>query len=109
MSDLFYLVAAYGICFGLMNDKASVVLLVRRVRFIDQMFDCAYCTGFHCGWFVRILQGFAVGFPADQVALCAQVLVWGFASAAFCYVLDAVVKLIDALFLSEGDRDSSEC
>lgn len=103
MIDFFYLIVAYGICFGLMNDKIAVVPLVRRVRLIDQMFECAYCTGFHCGWFVWVLRGLAVDFPTDRVTLCAQVLVWGFAGAASCYTMDAVVKWFEVSALSSGE------
>lgn len=103
MSDILYFVAAYGLCFGLMNDKAAVGrALRRRVAFFDQMFECAYCTGFHCGWFVWVLRGFAVGFPSDMVSSVAQLVVWGFAGAASCYALDVGLKWLETPVSPEG-------
>ena len=59
---LLSLIAAYGITFGLMNDKAKLLtdLLIaiplfkdeNKKTFFARMFVCSYCTGFHSGWFV---------------------------------------------------------
>lgn len=89
------LLAVYGVCFGLMNDKVVVVRLARRIGFVDKMLDCPYCTGFHSGWIVRLAVdaggGFALGLRAEILSL----LLWGFAGSAFCYVLDTIVRKIE--------------
>lgn len=85
-----YLLMAYGICFGLMNDKAPLVPLMRRISVIDQMLDCAYCTGFHCGWMVWIAHGCVEGFPH-----AGTILVWAFTSAVFCYGLDLALQRLE--------------
>jgi hypothetical protein len=58
---LIHLIAAFGICFGLQNDKA--LFLTKYIRkegnFFDKMFDCSYCTGFHSGWIVWLLSAAA--------------------------------------------------
>jgi hypothetical protein len=89
--DTVYFIAAYGICFGLMNDKSSLVARVRRVAVFDRMFQCAYCTGFHAGWVVWVVRGIVSGFPSSWVVALAEASVWALASAAACYGVDAAV------------------
>jgi len=83
------LLASYGMCFGLMNDKLEFLSRwFRRSPFLDAMFSCAYCTGFHTGWFAWLLVRMAdlspLTLPTDGVA----VILAAFASAAFCYAVD---------------------
>lgn len=89
------LLASYGVCFGLMNEK--IKLLNRLLYFIpfwedrrgqnvfERMFSCAYCTGFHTGWIVWLLSREA---PVG-------VLVFALASSAFCYTLDTVLRKLE--------------
>ena len=64
MSTFLLLIAAYGVCFGLMNEKVAILNrvlyalpLFRREdgNFFRRMFRCSYCTGFHAGWMVWLL------------------------------------------------------
>jgi hypothetical protein len=84
------LVCAYGIAFGLMNK----VEFLRRVKFFDAMLSCSYCTGFHAGWMTwgitRLFHG-----VEPTVQSIAPVVVWAFASAAFCYTVDVVSQLAE--------------
>lgn len=90
---ILHLLAAYGLCFGLMNDKAKTFTdrLVRLPWGLGSMFrrmlECAYCTGFHCGWLVWLVSG-TTHRPGDM-------LLWAFASAAFCYTLETWVKWLE--------------
>ena len=93
MSELVYFLVVYGVCFGLMFDKIPVVRRVRCVPMFDRMFRCAYCTGFHCGWVVWVLT---VGLQPDVPEMCVQGFLRGFASAAFCYTLDTVLRWAEA-------------
>lgn len=95
MDSFVYLLVAYGLCFGLMNDKAPGVPHIRKVAFVDRMLYCAYCTGFHCGWVVGLLRCFIEGFPSHPIALVGEVVAWGFASSAFCYIVDAGVQRLE--------------
>lgn len=89
LPSLVHLLVAYGICFGLMNK----VEFLRRVSVLDRLLDCAYCTGFHCGWVTWLAMAVAGRqMPEEGWANLLGVLVWGFASAAFCYIVDATVQ-----------------
>jgi hypothetical protein len=94
------LLACYGICFGLMNDKVPFVsqwlALGRGDRVIDRMLECSWCTGFHVGWVLALCGG--------DVSLGA--FVSGFASAAFCYTLDVLLRWLE--FNSVGTVGTTE-
>lgn len=105
------LVASYGMCFGLMNDKVWFLTdRVRRIRvrvlktddgettLFDRLLQCTYCTGFHTGWVAWLVAAGAAGkFPAVGVAAnAADALVMAFASAAFCYTVDAAVQWLES-------------
>lgn len=101
---------AYGVCFGLMNDKAAVLTdrlraLPFRVRgegedrttFFDRMLACPYCTGFHCGWLVWLgLGADPVGSWGDVPGTVLAAVVWSFASASFCYVVDTAAQRLES-------------
>tara|TARA_B100000900_G_scaffold399837_1_gene402832 strand:- start:51 stop:362 length:312 start_codon:yes stop_codon:yes gene_type:complete len=95
------LIVAYGICFGLMNDKAKFLTdLLKKIplfsndrgTFFERMLVCSYCTGFHCGWMAYILtlllQQKPVSFPHNLV----EATMVSFASAIFCYSVDVIVQ-----------------
>ena len=103
MSTALILLAAYGVCFGLMNEKLAVLNRVlyalplsRREagNFFQRMFRCSYCTGFHAGWMVWvvgvlpsfIMSGISVPEAAGDAVMVA------FASSAFCYAADTVIQ-----------------
>lgn len=87
---ILHLLAAYGLCFGLMNDKA--VFFTNRLRELSpafqRMLDCAYCTGFHCGWLICLVSG--------RAHHLTDLILWAFASSAFCYGADAWVRWLES-------------
>lgn len=103
---LLQFLAAYGICFGLMNFKFPFVSeflisipLFRNADghpFFYRMLQCAYCTGFHAGWVVWLLNqlsvdiGWRMGF-ADTL----DMVLFSFASSVFCYLVDGIVQRFD--------------
>lgn len=102
MNIFLMLLAAYGLCFGLMNDKAKVLtdqlkkiplFQTEKGTFFERMFICAYCTGFHCGWMVYLLSvlhtGIRVSSKTDYIV---EGLTMSFASAIFCYAVDVIVQ-----------------
>lgn len=94
------LIAAYGITFGLMNDKAKLItdLLVAIPLFKDsnektffaRMFVCSYCTGFHAGWMVYLIENFEKA--TLSYGFFSALLVFSFASSIFCYSVDTVLQ-----------------
>lgn len=97
MPDIWTLLAAYALAFGLQNDKAKPLTdQLRKIGFFDRMLSCTYCTGFHCGWVVWLATWGATGVaPATDFAAVPSILLWAFASAAWCYVVDAVVQYLE--------------
>lgn len=105
MNTLVFLLAAYGLCFALMNEKASIVTdLLKKIpifkdeggnTFFARMFGCAYCTGFHCGWVVwciGALPHFITSAEYGVWAMIANGITSAFASSAFCYAIDTVIQ-----------------
>lgn len=90
----FYLLLCYGLCFGFQN---KIPFLYGKLSILDRALKCTYCTGFHCGWMVWLLVWAATGTPMAEgaIAIPASVLGWSFASAAFCYAVDAGIKWLE--------------
>ena len=106
MSTFRFLCAAYGVCFGLMNDKAPFLPLLRKLplfpdkdgqTFFSRMFGCPYCTGFHAGWLVwavtRLQEHLAM--ETGWVLTLGDALAHAFAASAFCYVADIVAQWVE--------------
>lgn len=95
MTILLTLLFWYGLCFGIQHKSPSIIR--GKVKFIDDLLKCSYCTGFHVGWITYLIMHFpavldgsyrAIDFPAELAT-------WAFAAAAWCYVADALVQLIE--------------
>lgn len=87
------LICAYGITFWLMN-KAK--FLHNRIAFFDAMFKCSFCTGFHAGWVSWFLFQYASeGTLCNQLHELLGAITCGFASAAFCYIIDTLTQLFE--------------
>lgn len=95
-----HLLAAYGLCFALVNDKVPVVCrALRHSSTLDRMLDCPLCTGFHCGWLVWLADSAWGQFhgemrPGWEGGI--ELLVWGLAAAAFCYLADTAARWLEA-------------
>lgn len=96
MNPYLLLLASYGLCFGLMNEKVPLLnrMLYRipamrddahGTNLFSRMFDCAYCTGFHTGWVVWVVASWGSPVPVD-------ILLFALASSAFCYMLDTLLR-----------------
>lgn len=106
MSVILFLFTSYGICFGLMNDKAPLIPAIRNIpilpdsngkTFFSRMLACPYCTGFHAGWIawtILRLQGHIMG-KTDILTMVGDVLAHAFAASAFCYLADITAQWIE--------------
>ena len=110
MAFLLLLLAAYGITFGLMNQKVAFLtdwLKALRFRvettdeesttFFQRMLICPYCTGFHAGWIAWLLVRFPMHanhlFTVENVVLAlTELIASAFASSAGCYMLDTAAQ-----------------
>ena len=110
MEYFFYLIAAYGITFGIQN---KILFLRNRSEFLDALLHCTYCTGFHAGWLTwlvwkldSVLNGSVWGFELLGMLLFAM------ASSAFSYFIDTAVRLMetyaDPVLLEEDEEDELE-
>ena len=104
MIHLTLLLAAYGICFGFMNEKLAFLnrLLYRLpvvrdkdqgTNLFDRMSECAYCSGFHSGWFVFLTHSIWEGRVKAEVTV--ETVLFAFASGAFCYTLDTALRWLE--------------
>lgn len=83
---LIELLVCFGITFGIMNKNP---LHDKLGSFMNNMFMCAYCTGFHVGWalyLTKYLDNFNLLHAAS----------YAFASSAFCYCLDAITAYLES-------------
>lgn len=89
----------YGLCFGFQN---KVPFLYGKSDFTDSLLQCSYCMGFHCGWLSWIILYLLNGCKdVTVVEVITSLLVYGFTSSAFCYVLDSLVQLVESHTLTE--------
>jgi hypothetical protein len=113
MEFLLLLLAAYGITFGLMNQKVPFLtdrLKAIRFRvettdeesttFFQRMLVCPYCTGFHAGWIAWMLcrlpeHAFQVFTPESLVRAVTELLACAFAASAVCYLLDTAAQYFE--------------
>lgn len=106
ISNVLPLLTAYGLCFTLMNIPIVSEWLVRLPlapqqdgsTFFGRMFNCAFCTGFHCGWISWALW-FAPKLYTDGDLSWLQLLEavgFAFASSAVCYLLDLIAVRLDS-------------
>jgi len=95
------LLLAYGVTFGLMN-KLPEFLYDRMPNVIQALLACAYCVGFHAGWISYLLASAAEGTTIHP----AYIPLWAFASGAFSYGADALLRMAEShTHLDLGDDD----
>lgn len=104
MSMLMMLLASYGLCFGLMNDKVKwftdllkKLPLGRREdegNHFSRMLLCPYCMGFHTGWLIWGVVSLPSLWMAGTLepAHGGEVFAFAFASSAFCYAVDTIIQ-----------------
>jgi hypothetical protein len=86
-----WLLAAYGICFGIQN---KLVFLRGKHNTLDKLLECTYCTGFHAGWITWLAYD---GYRLVTEPWCfIELLGFAFASSAFCYFLDTAIRLMES-------------
>jgi len=83
---LFELLFCYGLTFGMMNKTACIQ---NRVKLLDSMLSCSYCTGFHAGW-ISLLILHPAFFNNPQT-----ILFWSFVSSSFSYIVDTFVAYLE--------------
>lgn len=88
-----HLLLAYGICFGLMNKAEFLTELPAVGGFFSRQLECAYCTGFHCGWMVYVLEVLRSG-PDPRWYV--DLLTFTFTAAISCYLLDTAARWVEA-------------
>ena len=96
MNELFLLLVAFGITFGLQH---KVSFLWGKSNFFDRMLSCAYCTGFHAGWITWLLyiggEVLAENAVLSDLSLIDPILL-AFASAGFAYLADAASRWLES-------------
>lgn len=82
----------YGITFSLTSStllERPRDYLTARSRFLFQLLNCPFCTGFHAGWVAYLLNNPWKGYSFLSA------LIEALASAGFCYFLDNFILGIE--------------
>lgn len=107
MTTVLMLLAAYGICFGLMNDKVEFLTdALRKLplfkneeghTFFQRLLRCPYCTGFHAGWMVWLIANAKTlaSCNGDWATLLSDAVIFSFASSASCYLIDTAAQKLE--------------
>lgn len=103
---LLNLLVSFGLCFGLQNKcrflySATYLLAADAghttpVLWRDRLLACTYCTGFHCGLLVWAYRSFLLPMRVPSWGDLLWAPIWAFASAAFCYAVDALIQMFEA-------------
>jgi hypothetical protein len=98
VNGLIYLLAVYGATFALVDAK----LLQRprdwltvRSEFFYQLLSCAFCTGFWVGLAMNCWS-FRAMFDDSTFEWVEQSILGAFSGAAFCYVVDTLMKRLES-------------
>ena len=116
MTWVIYLLASFGLAFGIQNKlpflhgehklrKFLDKLLRGKRKYLDSLLQCPYCLGFWTGW---MTWGLALALEGKPPLLAAVYphwwqypisgVLWAFASAVICYLLYvSIVWLEDSL------------
>jgi hypothetical protein len=92
MTPFLWLLAAYGLAFFFQNKMPRPAQLP---GVFTTLFNCIYCLGFHSGWMLWLARHVSEPLPPVPAAVLVDVLGWGFASAAFCYVVDTAARWLE--------------
>lgn len=108
--NFFFLLVAYGITFGIQN---KLTFLRGKHPFLDAMLVCTYCTGFHGGWITWVLYQWPMFIEKDPLEFFNGMILFAFASAAFSYAFDSVIRLVESHsdpleVVDEDEEDSGE-
>ena len=78
-----HLFLAFSLCFGLMNHLPKSLYRT----WVGEVVNCPYCTGFHCGWIVWLMDRALRGDWIVTSKTVLEVACWGFLSAGTCMLL----------------------
>ena len=91
---IIYLLASYGLCFGLQHK--SPINLYGWSDVTDKLLKCTYCTGFHSGWFIYLAHlGIDGVGEAEMWQHFLTAAMWGFASSGLCMGLDILIQYLE--------------
>ena len=80
MRMVIYLLAAYGIMFGIQNKFVSI-----RYWKITDLLECPYCLGFWTGWVVWGISWWTTPVLGNHLS---EGMVWALASAGACQFIE---------------------
>lgn len=83
MIYLIFLLASYGICFGMMN---KLPFLYSKHKYLDSLLTCAYCSGFWASLISALMF-----LPLSWQTLPGYAL----AGAIFCYIADTIMAKVE--------------
>jgi len=94
MDILVLIIASYGLCFALQH---KITFLHQKSEFLDAMFKCTFCTGFHTGWILWVLYHLAEGPLVLSIANLIHLLIFALVSSASCYLIDCLATFLEQM------------
>jgi hypothetical protein len=86
------LLAVYGLAFFFQNKMARP----KKMHWIfEKLLSCIYCLGFWSALLVSAARIAVCGSEGEPIEVLFDVFLFGFASAAFCYVLDTAARWLE--------------
>ena len=100
MDMVLLLLASYALTFWIQ----SKLLFLRIGNFLPKLLDCTFCIGFHTGWIIFLISQFSILFEKQEYFFgMIVVILFGLASASFCYFLDTFIRLMES-HIDYGDE-----
>jgi hypothetical protein len=94
MDILLLLLASYALCFAFQH---KLTFVHKRSAFIDKLLQCTFCTGFHTGWFIRILYHLGEGPLVLSIANLIHLFIFALVSSSVCYLLDCIATYLEQM------------
>jgi hypothetical protein len=95
MNTALCLLACYGMTFFFQQKSGWFTDPIReRIALFDKLLSCTFCTGFWVGMVCWLLLRLAEGLALEPTSAI-YVVLYGFASGAFCYATDAGVQWLE--------------
>ena len=98
---------SYGLCFGFANKlpflySEKFLEAGENDSFLDRLLTCPYCLGFHCGWLSALMIWGAFSFPPlGWQTIAFGLVIAGFASSAWCYIVDTAARSLEGEYEEE--------
>lgn len=108
---LLFAFLSYGLCFGFANKLPFLYSKTfleegEKESFFDKLLTCPYCLGFHTGYLSALMLWGAMAFPPlPWQTIAFGLVIAGFASSAWCYIVDTATRSLEGEEIYEEEAE----